>query len=312
MESLINQYTKKELEQIIKNSYSYAEVIKKLGYATSHGKNIDLLKKYVEIYHIDCSHFTNRKRQDTSDEKVFIQNSEVSQNCLRRRYKKKNYTEYKCAICGQEAFWNGKPLTLTLDHINGKNHDNRVENLRWVCPNCDRQLDTYGGKNLKNCIKNKKDVNEILKEDNNPPISKKEKYIPTREELKKQLYINKNFTQTGNYFQVSSTQIRKWCELYNLPKTINIIKHTSEKGWESENWNDCPFIRKNGFEDKKKQCLMIDKNTNQVLKEFDSIYQAACFINKDKPDYISQHISQVCHGKRNTAYGYKWSFKKYF
>ena len=59
---------------------------------------------------------------------------------------------YKCSICGQEPFWNGKPLTLTLDHINGKNHDNELSNLRWVCPNCDRQLDTFGYKNVKNLI----------------------------------------------------------------------------------------------------------------------------------------------------------------
>lgn len=49
--------------------------------------------------------------------------------------------------------WNNKALSLQLDHINGVNTDNRVENLRWLCPNCHSQTDTYGSKNKKNPIK---------------------------------------------------------------------------------------------------------------------------------------------------------------
>ena len=53
-------------------------------------------------------------------------------------YLKGNYSEYKCAICGLEPIWNGKPLTLTLDHIDGDHYNDTLENLRWICPNCDR------------------------------------------------------------------------------------------------------------------------------------------------------------------------------
>lgn len=81
------------------------------------------------------------------DEEVFKLNSSVGQSTLRRRYLSKNYTEYKCAICGMFPIWQGKELVLTLDHIDGNHHNNVISNLRWVCPNCDRQLDTYGGKN---------------------------------------------------------------------------------------------------------------------------------------------------------------------
>jgi hypothetical protein len=79
---------------------------------------------------------------------IFITNSTVDQKTLRSWYLKGNYTPYVCSVCGQEPWWNGKELSLTLDHINGQNHDNRLENLRWVCPNCDRQLDTFGSKNI--------------------------------------------------------------------------------------------------------------------------------------------------------------------
>jgi uncharacterized protein with PIN domain len=78
---------------------------------------------------------------------------------LRFWYKKGNYTPYICSICGLEPVWQDKELTLILDHINGINNDDRLENLRWVCPNCNQQLDTTNGKNkrhsehkIKTCI----------------------------------------------------------------------------------------------------------------------------------------------------------------
>lgn len=52
-----------------------------------------------------------------------------------------------CAICGMKPEWNGKPLTFILDHIDGHASNNRRDNLRCICPNCDSQLDTYKSKN---------------------------------------------------------------------------------------------------------------------------------------------------------------------
>ena len=54
---------------------------------------------------------------------------------------------YKCAICGCEPVWNEKPLVFILDHIDGHASNNKRDNLRCVCPNCDSQLDTYKSKN---------------------------------------------------------------------------------------------------------------------------------------------------------------------
>lgn len=58
------------------------------------------------------------------------------------------YTSYKCSICGQEPIWQNQPMSLILDHINGHNKDDRLENLRWVCPNCNSQLPTTGVRNI--------------------------------------------------------------------------------------------------------------------------------------------------------------------
>ena len=54
--------------------------------------------------------------------------------------------EYKCEKCGISE-WLGEPLSLHLDHKNGVNNDHRIENLRFLCPNCHSQTDTYAGKN---------------------------------------------------------------------------------------------------------------------------------------------------------------------
>jgi hypothetical protein len=53
-----------------------------------------------------------------------------------------------CPTVATLQTWRGAPLTMILDHINGVNSDNRPENLRWVCPNCNSQLPTYGGRNI--------------------------------------------------------------------------------------------------------------------------------------------------------------------
>lgn len=53
----------------------------------------------------------------------------------------------KCAICGMNTEWNNKPIVFILDHIDGYASNNKRNNLRCICPNCDSQLDTYKSKN---------------------------------------------------------------------------------------------------------------------------------------------------------------------
>lgn len=149
--SLMNQISDTDFINIVKSSFSYAEITRKCGFSNVSGASEKIIKNRIDKLNLSTDHFKKlpKNRQKWLPEDIFIINSPVNQSTLRRYYKEGNYTKYKCSICGQEPFWNGKELTLTLDHINGQNHDDRLENLRWVCPNCDRQLDTFAGKNNK-------------------------------------------------------------------------------------------------------------------------------------------------------------------
>jgi len=85
-----------------------------------------------------------------SDEIVFVENSSHPRHRVKERIIKRNLIAYVCEECKQDSNWNGKKLVLQLDHKNGINNDNRLENLRFLCPNCHSQQDTYAAKNKLN------------------------------------------------------------------------------------------------------------------------------------------------------------------
>jgi|LakMenEpi03Aug12_release.lakeMendotaPanAssembly.Ray.scaffolds.fasta_scaffold1126710_1 hypothetical protein len=72
----------------------------------------------------------------------------ISSYKLKRRLIRDGYKLAKCEICGLTE-WNGLPAPLELDHINGLHSDNRLENLRIVCPNCHAQTPTNSGKSTR-------------------------------------------------------------------------------------------------------------------------------------------------------------------
>lgn len=241
----IDNYTHEELEQIVKISTSYKDFARKIGYSnTPSGDTIKSLQQKLKAF--DTSHFGQKNNvavEKRSIENIFIENSTASQKVMREWYKKGNYTEYKCSICEQEPFWNGQELTLILDHINGINNDDRFENLRWVCPNCNTQLPTTGSRNPNRktfakkyyCVdcgcEISKGSTRCSKCDAIHRVIPLEKMEVTREELKN-LIRTMSFTKIGEKFSVSDNAIRKWCDKYQLPRKSTEIKKYTDEEWE--------------------------------------------------------------------------------
>ena len=160
----LQKYTKEWLEELCKDSYSYAEVLRKAGRKPGGGSQATLVKKISE-FQIDISHFTGQlwnkgktKEEDSriygkTNEEVFVENSTAYRQSIRRRIIASNLIPYKCAFCNNEGIWLGQDLTLELDHINGDPMDNRLENLRFLCPNCHALTPTW--RNMNN-LKNRK------------------------------------------------------------------------------------------------------------------------------------------------------------
>lgn len=153
MKSKVYQVSDEEFKAIIANNFSYSDCLRALGLNTRGGSSTDVLKRRIQELKCSTEHFnrgvSNGAYQKYTMETILTENSNyVSISKLKQRLVKGKYLEYKCACCGINE-WQNKPITLQLDHINGNNRDHRLENLRFLCPNCHSQTNTYAGKNKK-------------------------------------------------------------------------------------------------------------------------------------------------------------------
>ena len=91
-----------------------------------------------------------RGKKKLPADKVFVENSNYPRHRLKERIIKENLIKYECNLCKLGNMWNNNSLVLQLDHINGINDDHRILNLRFLCPNCHSQQDTFSAKNRLN------------------------------------------------------------------------------------------------------------------------------------------------------------------
>lgn len=146
----ICEFCGKEFKTTVKNRNKKTcsdECLKSLLNQIAHIKHIEQYKYYLEHQEEFCR--PNYSPKQFKQEFIEEQGGE-------------------CAICGMKPEWRGQPIVFILDHIDGDASNNRRDNLRCICPNCDSQLDTYKSKNKKSARTNywrdhiKRNINKLI------------------------------------------------------------------------------------------------------------------------------------------------------
>ena len=142
-----------EFCKLVAINYSYSDILRALNLGAKGGSSTDLLKNRIKELGCSTEHFNKHKSSEVIKlkqplENILVENSSYQNTShLKARLINERVLEYRCALCGNEGRWQGKDLVLQLDHINGIHNDHRLNNLRFLCPNCHSQTDTYAGKN---------------------------------------------------------------------------------------------------------------------------------------------------------------------
>jgi hypothetical protein len=147
-------FTEAQVRAAVAEARCYSDVLRALGLRVAGG-NHATIRKYVErVWCIPTDHFDPRaasvaglRRDPFPLAQVLVRGSSYPRKQLKRRLYDAGLKPRRCELCGQGEQWRGRPMSLILDHVNGDALDNRLENLRVVCPNCNATLETHCGRN---------------------------------------------------------------------------------------------------------------------------------------------------------------------
>lgn len=227
----MSKLTKELLEELLISCNSIREILTCAGYSRVSGLNYSTfyrkLKKYglFDLYeHLKQRRKNIKRPLKLSNEEFFVDSNHFRGTDVRNRILKQNLLEYKCfnADCPTQSLsdWLGQPIYLELDHINGRNRDNRLENLRFLCLQCHRQTPTFGNRNnVSYDVKKPKEAPKCL--DCLVDISTKAvrckvctgNLIPKKFEISKEeleaLIDQYSMTALGKMFGVSDNAVRK-------------------------------------------------------------------------------------------------------
>lgn len=175
----IEKISNDEFINIVKNSNTMRQIAIKCNIEEPKKQTINIIKKRINELNIDDKHIQDEKVfkhyqmvtgfgncKYTLDE-ILVKNSKYhNSTCLKNRLMKEKNWKNECSIC-HITEWNNKPIVMHLDHINGEHTDNRIENIRLLCPNCHSQTSNYTGKNINyEKLAKEKYINNIVVKDN--------------------------------------------------------------------------------------------------------------------------------------------------
>ena len=259
--------------------------------------NYDFLKRIIEKYNIDTSHFTNDfsfvKREKISVEEIFCQNSKMkSTSNVKSKLIELGLKEWICEQC-KRIEWNEQPIPLELHHINGNRVDNRLENLQLLCCNCHAQTENFCGKNIAKIIKDK-NINHKLCEHNDIKSTLPSK-CPPKEMLLEQYRDLGSFKKIGEYYKVSDNAVKKWFKKYDLPCVAKEIREyiISMYGKQPQWYKYMENRDMSNTLKKISKPIDVFNSDNELLHTYSSISEASKHLNID-----TTTIRRICQGKK--------------
>lgn len=148
--SIVWKMSDPEFDTLVKTSRSIGDICLKLG-GRKAGGIFTNIKNRIEKMALDTSHFVDGRIGHNSpvhisqDEFIRRLDSGVTMDAvwMKKKIIEFSLLPYKCISCNLGREWNGKPLILHLDHADGDFSNNKLSNLRFLCPNCHTQTETY-------------------------------------------------------------------------------------------------------------------------------------------------------------------------
>lgn len=216
-------WTDENFIKSVQQSKTISEVLQYFGLPINQGHYNRSFHKTVKKLNLDISHLKSNNLKNFIKiplNELLVHGIFRSTTSLKERLIKESLLINYCYNCNMQPIWDNKELKMHLDHINGDNTDNKLENLRLLCPNCHSQTETYCGAKAK---KEKHAYKYVCKTCSGPKKnSKSETCVKCRSKLQPtkiewpttdivlQMTKDIGFSETGRKLGVSDNAVRKF------------------------------------------------------------------------------------------------------